>query len=719
MVAAFGSSALSLGRARGAVVLGQPLDLAVDVRLDSADDSGNACFEADVFHGDAQVAPNRVRVIVVAGGQQQEAVVRIRSSAVVDEPVVGVVLRSICGQKASRRYDFLTDFPVETRAASIPTIIPAIVTAPAAAPAPAPAMDAPPPAPAPRPAPRPPAVRSAPSATAAPIVKAPPKPVAAPKPAPAKEPAAAPKPVVKPEVPDNKPRLKLEAAEAPDERVVQLKSSTDLVVAPTEDPQKRAAAAAAWRELNNLPAENPQEKQRLLALEAESKALKALLAKSEADFKLRLEKLENNRFGEGLVYGLLALLLAAIAAAGFWWNRARQRGLATATDWAHHGEPSPEEMGRPAALSRPAKLATQQPPATLPGSAHDTHIDTEVDESLFEDLKKLTAVTAMPVKPAVAPAVAAAPARNLQADDFLDVQQHADFFVSLGQYDQAIGVLKKSIDESVEVNPLAHLELLKVYHTLGRQAEYNQQRDAFNRIFNCQLPVFPAFTSEGQTLENYPAVLRNIEAQWGKPEVLDFIESCLFRDPEAASVPVFDLAAYRELLLLHAMAKSGLRLTSGKRAMEARSRNSLPAALEPQLSQPGALEELPRETSFTQPMLLMPDPAAPERADVPPEPAVSSYRQPLDLDLDLNLDFSNSELLAMQQLPAASPPPPAPAPAASSPLMEPLDLDLDELMATPVATPPQPPAPPVIDSNMLEFDLFDPKIEEKISPKSK
>ncbi|WP_143029136.1 hypothetical protein [Rhodoferax sp. OV413] len=711
---------MSLGRARGAVVLGQPLDLAVDVRLDSADDSGNACFEADVFHGDAQVAPNRVRVIVVAGGQQQEAVVRIRSSAVVDEPVVGVVLRSVCGQKASRRYDFLTDFPVETRAASVPTIIPAIVTAPAAAPAPAPAMDAPAPAPAPRPAPRPPVVRSAPSATTAPVVKAPPKPVAAPKPAPAKEPAVAPKPVVKPEVPDNKPRLKLEAAETPDERVVQLKSSTDLVVAPTEDPQKRAAAAAAWRELNNLPVENPQEKQRLLALEAESKALKALLAKSEADFKLRLEKLENNRFGEGLVYGLLTLLLAALAAAGFWWNRARQRGLATATDWAHHGEPSPEEMGRPSALSRPAKLATQQPPATLPGSAHDTHIDTEVDESLFEDLKKLTAVTAMPVKPAVAPAVAAAPARNLHADDFLDVQQHADFFVSLGQYDQAIGVLKKSIDESVEVNPLAYLELLKVYHTLGRQAEYNQQRDAFNRIFNCQLPVFPAFTSEGQTLENYPAVLRSIEAQWGKPEVLDFIESCLFRDPEAAPMPVFDLAAYRELLLLHAMAKSALRQTGGKRAMEARSRNSLPAALEPQLSQPGALEELPRETSFTQPMLLMPDPSAPERADVPPEPAVSSYRQPLDLDLDLNLDFSNSELLAMQQLPAASPPPPAPAPAASSPLMEPLDLDLDELMANPAATPtPPPPAPPVIDSNMLEFDLFDPKVEAKISPKSK
>jgi hypothetical protein len=28
-----------------------------------------------------------------------------------------------------------------------------------------------------------------------------------------------------------------------------------------------------------------------------------------------------------------------------------------------------------------------------------------------------------------------------------------------------------------------------------------------------------------------------------------------------------------------------------------------------------------------------------------------------------------------------------------------------------------PPAAPVVDSNMLEFDLFDPKVEAKISPR--
>lgn len=709
-------------------MLGQPLDLAVDVRLDSADDSASSCFEADVFYGEGPVAANRVRVIVVSGSQGgQDAVVRIRASAAVDEPVVGVVLRSICSQKASRRYDFLPDFPVETRAAAVPTIIPATVTAPTAAPSPV--ADGSVAAPAPVAAPRPAPIRNA---NPVPVVRAP-RPAPVSKPILAREPkepvaVAVPKPVApkvepkveaKAEVPDNKPRLKLESPETPDERLVQLKPASDVVLAPTADLQKRESAAAAWRELNNLPVENPQEKQRLLALEAESKTLKALLAKNEADFKQRLDRLESNRYDESFVYSLLGLLLAAIAAAAFFWNRARQRAPSVTTDWAHHGEPSAEELGRTPPMSRPAPLASQLPPNTLPGPNHDA----DVDESLFDDLKKLTAVT-MPVKPLTPvprSAVTAMPARSIYPDDFLDVQQHADFFVSLGQYDQAIEVLKKSIHDTAESSPLAYLELLKIYHTLGRQAEYQQQRDAFNRIFNSHIPEFPAFTREGQSLEGYPAVLRSIESQWGTPKVLDFIEACLFRDTATGAGKPFDLAAYRELLLLYAMAQGTVRQADGSaHSPKTRPRTAAvtrPQELELDISQPVPLEaSAPRETSFTQPMLLMSEMAPLESQDTHPQPLAPAHRPPLDLDLDLNLDFSNSELMAMQEIPSVPATLP-PVPAALD-LDFDLDLDLDLAAPAPVAAPvPAPPAIPVVDSNMLEFDLFDPSIEAKISPK--
>ena len=731
LVAAFGSSALSLGRARGAVVLGQPLDLAVDVRLDSSDDAGSGCFEADVFHGEGQVAPNRVRVIVVAGTQGQDAVVRIRSSAVVDEPVVGVVLRSICSQKASHRYDFLTDFPVETRAAAVPTIIPATVTA--QRPAPPPSVDTPMVAatPAPVAAPRPAPIRSAPRP--APVVRAP-RPAPVPKPVVAKEikePVAAPKLVApkvetKAEAPNNKPRLKLESPQTPDDRLVQLKPASDLVLTPTNDPQKREAAAVAWRELNNLPVENLQEKQRLLTLEAEAKTLKALLAKNEADFKLRLDKLENTRSDSSLVYSLIGLLLAAIAAAAFFWNRSRQRAQTPSTDWSHHGEPSAEELGRASFLSRPASLTASLPPNTLPGSNQD------VDESLFDDLKKLTAVTTVAKPLVLAPRANLTPvrARSINPDEFLDVQQHADFYVSLGQYDQAIDVLKKTI-YGAEAHPLAYLELLKIYHTLGRQPEYKLQRNAFSSVFNCQVPEFSEFTQEGQTLEGYPAVMRSIESQWGTPQVLDFIEACLFVDSSTSANKPFDLAAYRELLLLYAMAQHTVRQTDGLSSQQAMSkvragRASRPKDLELDLVKPAPFDaSIPRETSFTQPMLLASEMVLLEAQDTDPEPLASAYRPPLDLDLDLNLDFSNSELTAMQELSAmptiatiaAVPAVPA-VPAVMERVPAPLDLDLD-LDLDLAASAPLPAAPmlPAIDDNMLEFDLFDPEIEAKIAPK--
>ncbi|HSV53493.1 MAG TPA: hypothetical protein VLJ57_15355, partial [Burkholderiaceae bacterium] len=155
LVAAFGSIALSLGRARGTVVLGQPLDLSFEVRLDSPDDSSAPCISADVLHGDTRVDPSKTRFSVEPGSQSQDALIRMRSSVVVDEPIVSVILRVGCHQNTTRRYDFLADFPAESRATVPPmnasqTPPAAVVTSPAAAPGATAAESAPSVSPAPR-----------------------------------------------------------------------------------------------------------------------------------------------------------------------------------------------------------------------------------------------------------------------------------------------------------------------------------------------------------------------------------------------------------------------------------------------------------------------------------------------------------------------------------------------------------------------------------------
>ncbi|MDO8252751.1 MAG: hypothetical protein Q7T78_23950, partial [Rhodoferax sp.] len=113
---AFGSEALTLGRVRGAALVGQPLDMVVPVQMDAGEDASSLCFEADVFHADTRQEASRVRVVVEATAQPHTANVRVLSSAVIDEPVVTVYLRTGCGQKTTRRYVLLADLPSEVAA---------------------------------------------------------------------------------------------------------------------------------------------------------------------------------------------------------------------------------------------------------------------------------------------------------------------------------------------------------------------------------------------------------------------------------------------------------------------------------------------------------------------------------------------------------------------------------------------------------------------------
>ena len=50
------SMALSLGRPHGPAVLGQPLAVSFDLRLDAEDNVESACIEAEVIQGDTRIA---------------------------------------------------------------------------------------------------------------------------------------------------------------------------------------------------------------------------------------------------------------------------------------------------------------------------------------------------------------------------------------------------------------------------------------------------------------------------------------------------------------------------------------------------------------------------------------------------------------------------------------------------------------------------------------
>ena len=105
---------MSLGRHRGAALIGRPLDISVQAVLDAQDDIASLCLDADVFYADTRLDKSRVRVTVdKATSGSQDAIIRIRSTSLVDEPVVTIYLRVGCRQKTERRYVTLADLASE------------------------------------------------------------------------------------------------------------------------------------------------------------------------------------------------------------------------------------------------------------------------------------------------------------------------------------------------------------------------------------------------------------------------------------------------------------------------------------------------------------------------------------------------------------------------------------------------------------------------------
>ncbi len=148
-----------------------------------------------------------------------------------------------------------------------------------------------------------------------------------------------------------------------------------------------------------------------------------------------------------------------------------------------------------------------------------------------------------------------ASSRLVATEELFDVQEQADFFMSLDQPDQAIEVLKNHITDNVETSALAYMDLFDIYSRTGREAAYQSLREEFNRVFNAQVPEFASYSNQSMGLEEYPEILEAIQKAWPHPqEALEAIEESIFRQPDLLQQP-FDMLAYRELMLLYAMTK--------------------------------------------------------------------------------------------------------------------------------------------------------------------
>ena len=564
------SSAATLGRQGGAAVIGRPLDVRVEALTSPGEELSELCIRANVQFGDAKLPSNAVRVSPQRSAPDAKASIRIQTTLPVNEPVVSLEVSAGCSAPFTRNYVLLADpapssvttigstggasRAVEETSAVVgesPSMRELPPLAKVAGQAPANSPDATPanegaaagtvgdagqasPAVASK-RERPAATKAAPAQSARKSVVRKPEPVAQ---APA-------------------PRLHLDPVELSlgIERDPVLKLSLSMLSEPTSSEEERAAAGLLWKAINATPEDVLRDTQKLAVLEAESKGLREKEASDAAAIKAMQEQLDQTRYITWLAYLLGALLLLSLL--GLWFFRRRQE------------EPAVAQRGGAwwDAQKATAAGATVSPKASNAASLErrdpvGVDIDLDIEpESSFDDYESLHGHDSS--LRAVLPSThgqsdessAGSAARSLATEELFDIQQQADFFVSLGETEKAIGVLKNHLLESQEPSALAYLDLFRLYHQQNRRQDYEELREVFNDRFNAGAPPFDEYTDNSVGLEGYETAFGRIQALWPQPRVLDVIEKSIFRDANDADGEVFDLEAYRELLLLHAVAK--------------------------------------------------------------------------------------------------------------------------------------------------------------------
>ena len=517
-VSLFASSAtaLSLGEAYGQVVLGKPIDLIFDVYTDPGMALDIACVQASVQAGETQIDHSRLRITALPVVAGRPPSMRIRSSVAVVEPIVSMRLSVGCAGVVVRNYDFFAEAPPALAASALPLVIapaPAVppqrIAAQNTAPAPSVASYRTPPSVLAaksekqdrqdKPVQEPPALEAKAATAAAPVALVPV----------ASAPVAPAVPETLGAAPASAAATPLNPSSSPPQELLQEELPQEI----TDTPAVQVAAQPeiepeAPPKSQPQPQPQPQPQQQPPELDAAPDSSK------ETQTTLAL-------------LGAMCVLLVLL---GWRWQRKRTHNAVAAQ--------SALDESYVDILQSPGAAQTPLPTAALP-------LATE-------------AVAALALAPADMPLSAPPTARMLHPEELFDLQQQAEFFISVGEHDQAIAVMKKHIDENVTASPLMYLELLRLYRSLSRRDDFSQLRTQFQQHFNALVPEFSAFQNGGRTLLDYPETTARIEALWSDDAVQPLLESCIFCPAEGCSneFEPFELPAYDDLLLLYAIANT-------------------------------------------------------------------------------------------------------------------------------------------------------------------
>ncbi len=601
LVAAQCAMALGMGQVRTTSKLGDPLEFSVALSSQSGEALAEDCISADVFSGSSRVPDNMVRLRIDRSASGLPTALHVNTGTRIDEPLARIELAFNCGTSLRRSYVVFIDPPVLqlAQAGSEPAMVDTASPRPRPVVRRAPASD------------RARSARSASRSTGEARVPAEARSRSAgPSAAARQQRAAVAKAARQPgaataEPPVGASSLKLESAAPAAATTAQparpsptTAAATSALAAASSALASRGAAeapipaatssAAVSGLLGELAAKADadaqsasQEKVRLLEenlnkLRADNQSMQ----RSVADLQARLVKAEDSGVSMSVVYGLLGvLLLLLLAIAALLW---RQASLRRESDWLKAAAAEEPQLADSGVLGAPRSIVRPSVQPSARGSAETAAAAARLAEAATKPGPRATLAAASAIGAGAAVAAAAgsdanAPApinvqpkatpisaheitaiqeqrREVSVDELIDLEQQADFFVVLGQDDAAIDLLMGHFQGTGGVSPLPYLKLLEIHRRRNEREAYDRVRERFNRRFAAFAPEWEAHSGHDRSLEDYPAVVEQLQKQWPTPSrAMDTLASLLFQRDDAAQT--YDLPAYGELLFLYSVAR--------------------------------------------------------------------------------------------------------------------------------------------------------------------
>lgn len=150
--------------------------------------------------------------------------------------------------------------------------------------------------------------------------------------------------------------------------------------------------------------------------------------------------------------------------------------------------------------------------------------------------------------------------KQVHVDELMDAGHLAEYFIDMGDDDRAMALLEKSLDDSASDSfALPYLLLFDLYRKHDRKKEFDALYTRFERRFNVAVPpwgmeVDPQGQGQNRDLMNYDRAMKLITMTWKDPQIITVLERMLMDDPHQHRMG-FELAAYRDLLMLYTVAR--------------------------------------------------------------------------------------------------------------------------------------------------------------------